>query len=318
MVGSLLLGLLVGAAVLVGFIGLWRLAGKDDPVGKRLEEYGTSTADVGMADETEFAGKRRRWSGANRLLARFGLGPRLADQLDRADLPMTAVEYTLIMLGTGVLGFLIASWRVSPLLGLVVAVPSAYLPMIYLRYRISRRQRAFTDQLPDTLTLLVGGLRAGYGLAQALGTLVDQMSPPASVEFGRVIRSVSLGTPIHHALAELSDRIGTDDADLVVTAISVQYEMGGNLAQTLDIIGETVRDRIRMLAEIRVLTAQQRMTGYILAVMPAAVGVGMYMINSEYIMRLFEPGWIRLLPIAAVVMMIFGFIVIRKIVDIEV
>ena len=304
--------------MLIGFIGLWRLAGMNDPVGARLEEYSASSIEVAVTDERKLSSKRRRWSGPNRLLATIGLGPRLADQLARADLPMTVVEYTLIMVGTGILGFAIAAWRVNPLLGLVVAVPSAYLPMIYLRYRISSRQRAFTDQLPDTLTLLVGGLRAGYGLAQALGTLVDQMARPASVEFGRVMRSVSLGTPIHHALAEMSERIGTDDVDLVVTAISVQYEMGGNLAQTLEIIGETVRDRIRMLAEIRVLTAQQRFTGYILAVMPAAVGVGMYFINSEYIMRLFEPGWIRLLPIGAVVLMIIGFLVIRKIVDIEV
>ena len=318
MVGPLLLGLLVGATVIIGFVGLWQVAGANDTVGARLDEYSTGHFEVAAADESQVAARRRTWSLPNRLLARLGLGPRLAAQLEKADLPLTAVEYTLVMAAAGILGFVVGMWQAGHLFGLLLVVPCAYLPMIYLRYRISKRQRAFTEQLPDTLTLLVGGLRAGYGLAQALGALVDQMSPPASVEFARLIRSVSLGTPMHQALARLAERVGTDDADLVVTAIIVQYEMGGNLAQTLEIIGETIQDRIRIQAEIRVLTAQQRLTGYILAVLPLAVGVGMYFINSEYIMRLFQPGWIRLLPIASAVMMIIGFLVIRKIVDIEV
>ena len=318
MVGPLLLGLLVGATVIIGFVGLWQVAGANDTVGARLEEYSAGYLEDVVADDTQVTNKRRKWSLPNRLMARLGLGPRLAAQLEKADVPMTAVEYTLVMLATGALGFAIGMWQVSPLFGVLVAVPCAYLPTIYLKHKVSSRQRAFTEQLPDTLTLLVGGLRAGYGLAQAMGALVDQMAPPASVEFARVIRSVSLGTPIQLALARLSERVGTDDSDLVVTAITVQYEMGGNLAQTLEIIGETIRDRIRIQADIRVLTAQQRLTGYILAALPLAVGGAMYFINSEYIMRLFQPGWIRLLPIASAVMMIVGFLVISKIVDIEV
>jgi len=318
MVGPLLLGLLVGATVIIGFVGLWQVAGANDTVGARLDEYGTGHLELAATDDAQVAARRRSWSLPNRLLAQLGLGPRLAAQLEKADLPLTAVEYTLVMAAAGILGFVVGMWQAGPLFGLLLVVPCTYLPIIYLRYKISKRQRAFTEQLPDTLTLLVGGLRAGYGLAQALGALVDQMAPPASVEFARLIRSVSLGTPMRLALARLAERIGTDDSDLVVTAIIVQYEMGGNLAQTLEVIGETVQDRIQMLAEIRVLTAQQRLTGYILAVLPAAVGVGMYFLNSEYIMRLFQPGWIRLLPIASVLMMIVGFVVIRKIVDIEV
>jgi tight adherence protein B len=208
--------------------------------------------------------------------------------------------------------------RGSALLGIGLAAIGAYLPIMWLRLRVRRRQRAFTEQLPDLLTLLVGALRAGYGLTQALEMLVEQIPPPTSVELGRVMRGVGLGLPVQQALSDMAERVGTDDIDLVVTAVTVQYDMGGNLAETLEVIGETVRDRIRMKREIRVLTAQQRLTGYVLAVLPIAVGFGMFALNPVYFMGLFGPGWIRFLPMAAVVMQVIGFIVIRRIVDIEV
>jgi len=133
-----------------------------------------------------------------------------------------------------------------------------------------------------------------------------------------VVRAIGLGLSVQEALREMADRVGTDDVDLVVTAINVQYEMGGNLAQTLEIIGETVRDRIRIKREIRVLTAQQRLSGYVLAVLPLILAALLFMLRPQYIGRLFEPGWIRILPVAAVLMMIAGFLVIRRILDIEV
>jgi len=123
---------------------------------------------------------------------------------------------------------------------------------------------------------------------------------------------------VQQALSDMADRVGTDDADLVVTAINVQYEMGGNLAQTLEIIGETIRDRIRIKREIRVLTAQQRLSGYVLAVLPVVLAILLFIMRPEYMSRLFEPGWVRLLPVTAVIMMIAGFLVIRRILDIEV
>jgi tight adherence protein B len=192
------------------------------------------------------------------------------------------------------------------------------LPLLYARWRQGRRQRAFTAQLPDVLTLLVGGLRAGHGLSQSLETVVQQVLPPASTEFSRVMRAVELGLPVQKALGDMAHRVGVDDLDLVVTAINVQYEMGGNLAETLDVIADTVRDRIRILREIRVLTAQQRYTGRILAVLPLVVGFGLFVLNPGYMGRLFEPGWIRALPAAALLMQIAGFLVIQRIVDIEV
>jgi tight adherence protein B len=246
--------------------------------------------------------------------------------LDRADVPLTATEFALIVLAAVMLGVLVGVLRLGPfigpalgpLVGLALGGVFGAVPVAYLRFRAARRQRLLTEQLPDVLTLLVGSLRAGVGLAQALTTLVAEVHPPAKTEFGRVMRAVGLGMPIQGALRDMAARVGSDDLDLIVTAIVAQYEMGGNLAETLETISETVRDRINLLREVRVLTAQQRFTGYVLAVLPLITGVLIFVINPSYMSRLFEPGWVRLLPIGAVLLQLIGFLVMRRIVDIEV
>ena len=314
--GPLLFGLVIGGVVLFVFVSSWRLLRARDPLAGRLQEIGPGLEDAGSEGAAK-AG-RRAWPAVTRLLAGFGLGPKLAVALTRADMPLTAAEYALIMAGAAVAGYALGSLRGGLLLGLTMGAVGGFIPYFYVNYRAGRRVRALTEQLPDVLTLLVGALRAGYGFSQAMEMLVRQMPPPASKEFGRVVSAVTLGQPVQQALNDMADRVGSDDLDLVVTAVVVQYEMGGNLAQTLETIGETVRDRIRILREIRVLTAQQRMTGYILAVWPIVVTIALFLINPSYILRLTAPGMIRALPIAAVVLQVLGFLIIRRIVDIEV
>jgi tight adherence protein B len=261
-----------------------------------------------------------------RLLAGLGLGPRIAIALARADLPLKASEFSLIVLTAGGLGFAIGALRVGsvlgpvqgPVAGLALGTVFGAVPIFYLRMKVAQRQRAFTAQLPDVLTLLVGSLRAGHGLAQALDTLVEEVQPPAKVEFARVMRAVGLGMPVQGALRDMAERVGSDDLDLIITAITAQYEMGGNLAETLETIGATVRDRINLLREIRVLTAQQRYTGYVLAVLPVVSGVLLFVLNPRYMGGLFEPGWVRLLPVTAIGLQLVGFLIMRRIVDIDV
>jgi tight adherence protein B len=253
-----------------------------------------------------------------RLLLRLGLGPALVQALMRADVPLTAAEFALLVMLLagfgGALGFL----RIGLLGGVGVGFLCAFLPFGYLRHRQARRLKLLTDQIPDVLTLLVGGLRAGYGLNQAIETLVQQMPAPSSVEFGRVLKAVALGVPIQRALKDMAARAGSDDLSLVVTAINVQYEMGGNLALVLDNISQTVRERIRIGREIKVLTSQQRLTGYILAGFPVLLALGLTLIQPDYFAPFFEPGPIRLLPVAALVMTVVGFFFMRRIVDIDV
>ncbi|MFO7741327.1 MAG: type II secretion system F family protein [Anaerolineae bacterium] len=323
--GPLLFGFLVGLAVLVGFIALWRIIERRDPTEDRLRRYGKGR-EAPAADEREDRRRRQSRPWMVRLLAGFGIGPRLARALTRADVPLTVPEFLLIMFGAGLVGLLIGLFRVGPALGPVVgpiaglalAVVLGALPWLYLQMKQARRRRVITEQLPDVLTLLVGALRSGQGLSQAMRMLVDEVPPPAGDEFARVNRAMELGLSVQDALWDMAERVGSDDLDLVVTAITVQYQMGGNLAETLETISETVRDRINMLREIRVLTAQQRYTGYVLALLPLITGVLIFIVNPEYMGRLFEPGWVRILPAGAVLMQIVGYLIMRRIVDIEV
>jgi len=313
---SVAFSILVAGSVLLGFVGLWRLTANEDPVDARLAQYGGLAANTDDAPVAK-AG-RRRLGGLNRALGRMNLGESFGDRLTRADVPLTVAEFLLIVLiivvGLALLGW----WRGGALFATVLGVTGLFLPLIYLNIRTGKRRDAFTNQLPDVLTLLVGALKAGYGVAQAIDMLVGRMAKPASVEFGRVMRAVSLGVPINRALNDMADRAGTDDLYLIVTAMNVQAELGGNLAQILETITETIRERIRLKREIGVLTAQQRLTGYLLSVLPVVFGLAVSFISPGYLTPMFQPGIMRLVIIGAVVMQFMGYLVIRKIVNIEV
>ncbi|MBC7241290.1 MAG: type II secretion system F family protein [Anaerolineae bacterium] len=315
--GSLIFSILLSLSVLLGFIGLWFLTSVRDPIEERMRQYGVAQE---LAEEGEEAEPRRRraWTGLTRLLSGFGLGPKLARSLMRAGFPFTAAEFTVIILAGAVVGFTVGTLAMGYTLGLVLGLVGLALPLMYLRYKEGQRVRAITWQLPDALTLLVGALRAGLGLSQALQFLVDNLPPPISTEFAWVTRAISLGAPVNQALREMADRVGSDDVALVVTAINVQSEMGGNLAETLETISETVRERIRMFRQVRVLTAQQRLSGYILTAAPIFLAFWLFVTQPDYIGRLFQPGWIRLVPIGALVLQVLGFLTIRKIMNIEI
>lgn len=308
--------ILSAAAVFLIFMALWLLIQRRDPVDERLLQYGVAAElvqgpSVGQVDE-------RYPSSVGRFLAGFGLGPRLALSLTRADIPLKVTEFLLVAVLLAAVGFGIGTLRLGPLLGLILGAVLGYIPFIVVTFKKRSRLRRITHQIPDMLTLVVGALRAGYGLSQALDLVVERISDPLSGEIGKVMRAINLGLPLQAALLDASSRIGSDDFHLIVVAINVQVETGGNLAITLETIGETVQDRLRMLDEIRTLTAQQRFTGYVLGALPIAVALLVSLINPEYIRDLFAPGWVRILPITAGIMQLLGFALIQRIVDIEV
>jgi len=315
MIGALLFGFLVAVGVLIIFLAVGRSLATDEPVDERLAQYGI-TADLG--DGAAGDGTAPRMTGLSRAFSGLSASAALSTLLARTDVPMTAAEFVLIMIGAGVGGFVLGWWQLGLLPGVALGLVAGYLPIIYLRSQIAGRRVKFGEQLPDALALLVGALRTGYGLLQGMEMLVSQMPAPISGELSRVVRLVGLGVPMQRALGEMARRMVSDDLDLVVTAISVQYELGGNLAQTLETITETIRDRVRIKREIRSLTGQQRATAYLLAIMPVATGAILYVINPAYMGRLFEPGLIRILPIGAVLMVTLGFMAMNKITAIEV
>lgn len=315
--GPLIFALLIGGLMAFVFVVLWRATLANDLADTRIRNLG-QTVSLDDQPDNSAASMRKALSPLTRLVNGFSFGPRLAASLSAADLSLTVSEYTLVIVLVAALGFALGWWRGGLLLGTVFAAVLGYIPIFYLGYRVKQRRAAFANQLPEMLTLLVGSLRAGHGLSQALNNLTEQMPKPASVEFGRVMRAVNLGLPVSRALNDLAQRIGTSEIDLVVTAIVVQNELGGNLATTLDTISDTIRDRIRMKREIRVLTSQQRLTGGLLALMPVALALGLTLISPGYMNPFFAPGWVRIMPVGAVIMQILGFLAMRKIMDIEV
>ncbi len=224
-------------------------------------------------------------------LERSSWGDRIARELARADLKLRVGEYValIVIAGFGV-GFL--SWyfggRSIPF-ALLGALFGTFLPRIYVGRQKSLRLVRFNDQLADMLNLMVNGLRAGYSTMQAMEAVSKELPPPISDEFHRVVQELQLGISNQDALDNLLRRIPSDDLDLVVAAMNVQREVGGNLAEILDVISHTIRERVRVKGEIRVLTSQVIYSGRFLSAMPAIISLTLWLINRPYMMEFFNP-----------------------------
>jgi tight adherence protein B len=191
------------------------------------------------------------------------------------------------------------------------------VPHFYLSHRAKKRTKAFVNQLGDTIGLMANSLRAGYSLLQTMELISRESPAPMCDEFRRVVREIGLGVSSQQALDNLLRRIPSEDLDLMVSAISIQHEVGGNLGQILDVIGETIRERVRIKGEIAVLTSQQSLSGYVISGLPLALGFGLFLMNRDYMLGMFVWPWICL-PIGALILEAIGFMVMKKIVAIEV
>jgi tight adherence protein B len=311
-------------------------AGQD--IGSRLASY------VTLPDEaTETGAGSKRRVGMVRLRLRMnnmlsGLASeKLNLQLMSANWPITETEYILIRLGGVIVAFVIG-WLISSLTGsgaetiaqgiggripseivagVGLAVIAFFIPDLILKRAISQRRINFGKQLVDVLVLMTGAVRAGYSLPQAIEAVSKEMRAPASDEFRRVRHEIGLGLSLSQALANLVTRMENDDLYLVVTAININSQVGGNIVTMLEAVTTTIRERIRLFSEVRVLTAQQRFGSYILTFMPVAMAAAMFFINPDYMMRLFDPQ-ILCIPIGAVIMVILGNIAVRRLAKIEV
>ena len=209
----------------------------------------------------------------------------------------------------------------SILFGLIGMIVGLNLPRIYVRRQQGQRLLRFNDQLADMLNLMVNGLRAGYSIMQAMEAVSREMPSPICDEFRRVIQEMQLGLPMGTSLDNLLRRIPSDDLDLVITAMNVQREVGGNLAEILDTISYTIRERVRIKGEIRVLTSQVMYSGRFLALMPLFIMGVLWLVNRPYMMEFFNPDT-RIVGIIALViaamMISAGYFVMTRIANIEV
>ena len=253
-------------------------------------------------------------------------GERLSRELARADLKLKPGEYVAIMIivgfGVGVLGYFIGGR--SLIVALAGGAIGLFIPRFYVGSQQNRRLVRFNEQLSDMLNLMVNGLRAGYSTMQAMEAVSKELPPPICDEFRRVVQEMQLGVPMQQALDNLLRRIPSEDLDLVITAINVQREVGGNLAEILDTISYTIRERVRIKGEIRVLTTQVMYSGRFLSMMPLFVMGILYLLNRPYMMEFFNPdnnvnlpcGYIAL--VCAAVLIISGYVAMNKIADIEI
>lgn len=257
----------------------------------------------------------------NRRVASSSLGDRVSRELARADLKFKVAEYfALVFMSTvivGLLAYLIQPNIVSALIGAVIGF---FLPRFYVKRQQAVRLIKFNDQLSDMLNLMVNGLRAGYSTMQALEAVSRELPPPICDEFRRVVQEMQIGIPMEKALENLLRRIPSDDLDFVVTAINVQREVGGNLSEILDTISFTIRERVRIKGEIRVMTASVRTSGAVLSLIPVFLSLALWFVSPEYIGSFFARGplcgWAAVGTIVG--MISSGYFVMMKIADIEV
>lgn len=266
-----------------------------------------------------------RQTGAGGLFSGFtsgNLGDQLAIQLERGDVGLRPGEYVAIrfvMLVAGFIGPVIFMPGVfGYVLGAGGAVVGYNLPKLYLNHKRSSRVNKLNAQLPEALMNISNSLKAGFGLLQALSAASDQLSHPIATELNRTIHEMNIGSSAEEAMLALSDRCGSYDLDIVVTAILVQRTVGGNLGEILDTVAETMRERIRIRGEIQTLTAQQKLTGLVIGLLPIGLAVLFQFMSPGYISPLFTTFTGKFLIGAAIVMEVIGIMVIQRILKIEV
>ncbi|GAB4413780.1 MAG: type II secretion system F family protein [Anaerolineae bacterium] len=318
---------------LIGGVMLSRRGG--DATQARLGQFVGGGRLEGAEDEEDkkkTSGPSLLTQNLDQVIEERGLGKNLATELARADLKITVAEFWALNLisivGMTALAWVIYGGFVMPLIGAVVGF---FLPKFWLKIRQGARLKRFNNQLGDGITLMANGLRSGYSLLQAMDAVGREMPDPMAVEFKRVVREVGLGVSNERAFSNLLRRVPSDDLDLMITAINVQHEIGGNLAEILEIIGFVIRERVRIKGEIAVLTAQGQLSGYIISGLPVALGLLLYAMNQNYIGKMIfscdalgitpekctQPcGWIMIG--AGVLMIASGFFAIQKIIAIEV
>src|SRR6266508_1376133 len=257
----------------------------------------------------------------NRRVARSSGGDRIARELARAALKFkVAVYYALVFMSTvltALVAYLIHPRIVSAIIGAVIGF---FIPRFYVKRQQTVRLNKFNDQLGDMLNLMVNGLRAGYSTMQAMEAISRELPVPISDEFHRVVQEMQIGITMEKALDNLLRRIPSEDLDFVITAINVQREVGGNLSEILDNISFTIRERVRIKGEIRVMTAQVRTSGIVLSLIPVFLTLALWFISPDYIGSFFDRGplcgWGAVVTIVG--MIAAGYFVMSKIADIEV
>jgi tight adherence protein B len=307
-----IISLLIVATVFAAMVGVYRWLGWTRAVERRLQ---ASLKPV----EAEVSTRTRLADRMTKRLSRMSFGERLEHQLTAANSNMSVGEFVMLRLAITLWAFVVG-WFVSrqPVAGMLLAGFGWILPGMWLSSKKNKRAKAFGDQLPDMLTMMTGSLRAGYGLLYAISVVEKEMPEPIASEFGRVLRETALGYSLSDALDHLVTRVQNDDLELIVTAVHIQSEVGGSLADVLETISRTIRERIQLKGQIRAITSQQKMTGTVLTALPFVMGTLLFLISPDYMSGILTPGWPMIMPISAIIMIIMGNFAMNRITKIDI
>lgn len=310
--GAILLLLIVGIVV--------SITSKQSLVDERLSRYVDDSFQQGSKSD-EKSSVVSDW--VNKRVERSKWGDGISQKLAQADVKLKPGEY-IALLAISIFGLGFIAWFLGgrePFSAFIGAVLGVFLPRMYINSQKRKRLETFGNQLPDMLSLMVNGLRAGFSTAQAMESVSKEMPAPLADEFHRLVQEMQLGLSMDAALANMLRRIPSADLDLIATAINVQREVGGNLAEIMDTIAHTIRERIRIVGLINVLTSQVMYSGRFLALLPLILSAILWFVNRSYMMNLFLPNTIYCgigVLVLAVIMVSMGYFIMTRIADIEV
>jgi tight adherence protein B len=297
----------------------WFFMGEEYRVGQRLAEI--TKGDASIASSVPYVVRDEELSRIpllNRFYRKLHLFRNLQRLIDQADLSWKVGELILMMLSLGGLGLLIGLGSRNPILTALFLVGGSGYPLVYVMRRRRWRIRRFTEQFPDVLDMMTSALRAGHGFGRALQLVATEVPDPAGMEFRKTFEEHNLGLPTREALINFTQRLDSMDLKLFATAVIIQRESGGNLTEVLTNISDTIRERFRLLGQIRIYTTQGRFTAWILGTLPIALGLIISLFDAEYVMLLFREPLGQFMLVMAIVLQIIGFIMIRKIVKLKV
>jgi tight adherence protein B len=317
--------LIIGASLSVFLIvlGLYQVFfNPRQVVVKRLEKTTTDfSGSVEQAPRKEGLREGIFWllGKLGRIVPRRARLEEIQSNLIKAQVFMKAEEFVGLTMVVGLTGYLVIYLLSNSVpLGIAGGLICLYLPGILVNRKKKKRSLAMTNQLPEALNIISSGLRAGFSFPQAVSIVVREMEPPLASEFSRVLRENRIGKPMDQALNDLLERVENDDLELLITALLIQRQVGGNLAEVLDGISHTIRERVRIKGDIQTLTAEGRLSAIILFLLTPAVAGFMLLLNPGYIVTLIHEPIGILMIVAAVILQIIGITVIRKIINIDV
>jgi tight adherence protein B len=254
-----------------------------------------------------------------RLAEASGVSGRLELKLEQAGLPMKAGEFAALTIGCALIGAILAGILLPNVVFiLIVAAAAAAIPYLWLGRARSQRQKEMSEQLADVLAILASSLRAGHSFLQALDQVANEIKDPSASEFHRVVSEIRLGRSVDEAMVEMADRVGSEDLRWAVMAVNIQRQVGGNLAEVLDIVANTVRERAYVQRQVRVLSAEGRISIAILSVLPFGIFAYLALVNPDYVSLLFTDMIGRILLLVGGALMGLGIFVMTRIVKIDV